>query len=92
MACESERRVPATILMRILHRVNQLCIERNQKNEEPMSLRSKMAEVACRGTSKNRPRSNKGTPRAWVLKGALRGLDAMVQSDRSQRRFYLLKV
>jgi hypothetical protein len=55
-----------------LHTVSHDCIEKYQNIEDPISLKSKRADVAWRGTSKKRPLSNKGTPRAWVLKGALR--------------------
>jgi hypothetical protein len=70
--------VPEMIFMITLQNVSHDCIEMYQKIEDPMSLKSKNAEVALRGTSKKRPLSNKGTPRAWVLKGALRGRADMI--------------
>ena len=52
---------------------SQLCIERNQKSEEPTSRRSRSARAAARGASSSRARSKSGTPRACAEKGALRG-------------------
>ena len=61
-----------------LQKVSQLCIEKNQNMEEPMSRRSSRARAPMRGMSVKRPRSNSGTPRAWVLKGALFDLEDML--------------
>ena len=47
--------------------------EMNQKRDEEMSRRSSRRRATCRGRSINLPRSNSGTPLAWVLKGADRG-------------------
>jgi hypothetical protein len=66
------------ILTMRLQNVSHDCIEKYQKIDDPISLRSNRADVAWRETSKKRPLSNKGTPRAWVLKGALRGRPDMI--------------
>lgn len=67
------------------------CIEEYQNIEDPISLKSKKADVAFRETSKKRPLSNKGTPRAWVLKGALRGRDDMIGSVRATTKSQKMK-
>lgn len=63
--------LPEMMSTMMLHTESHDCTEANQKSADPMSRRSNSARLACLETSKNRPRSKRGTPLECVLKGAL---------------------
>lgn len=75
-------------------KVSHVWVERNQKIEELMSLRSRRRRARWDGTLKKRRRSKSGTPRACALNGAAAdlGLGAIVRRRIQLPGFYSFEV